>query len=146
MLRQHTAQELPLPPSQTPSESPSLSPQPQPTSTTAAGQGPSLSAATSSAIAMPVQQAPNPTEGQMAAAQKLVQEQRPQLWPLTGGALVAAAGLMGTGQKPPLDTAGFQPCRFMLQKLLSIHRKMSEHNIQNNLQQTKMSSEGCCKP
>lgn len=112
MSRQHTSQEVPLPPSQTPSESPSLSPQPpqpQPTSTTAAGQGLLLTAATSSAIAMPVQQAQNPTEGQMAAAQKLVQEQRPQLWPLTGGALIAAAGLMGTGQMPLVDTAVFQP-------------------------------------
>ncbi|DBA98743.1 TPA: hypothetical protein ACH3X1_014516 [Trebouxia sp. C0004] len=60
--------------------------------------GSPLSAATSSAIAMPVQQAHNPTGGQMVAAQKLVQEQRPQLWPLTGGALVATAGLMGTGE------------------------------------------------
>ena len=116
LLHQHSAQEPLQPPSQTPSESPSLSPQPPQatlTSTIAAGPGPPLSAAISSA-SQPLSHN-NPTEGQVAASQKSMQEQRPQLWPLSGGALAAAAGLQATGQNVP----ALQPKRKGLFKFAS---------------------------
>ena len=97
MPHQHSTQEPLQPPSQIPSESPSLSPQPsQPPPTLAAGPGAPLSAATSSDT-QPLPQT-NPTEEQVANGQKPMQEQHPQLWPLGGGALVAAAGPQATGQ------------------------------------------------
>ena len=96
MQHQHSTREpLQLPSQISSSESPSLSPQPpQPPPTFAAGLGAPLSAAISSA-SQPLPQN-NPTEEQVAAGQKPMQEQHPQLWPLGGGALVAAP--QATGQ------------------------------------------------
>ena len=61
----------------------------------AAGLGGPSSAPLSSASQSLLEK--NNTDGQ-AASQKPMQEHRPQLWPLGGGALVPAAGLQATGQ------------------------------------------------
>ena len=91
--RKHVAPESLLPPAHPPSESPSLSPQPPlapPPSNLPAGVNTMLDPAISSA-SQPLQQPHNPAEGQAAHAQMPTQEQQPQLWPLTGAALAAAA-------------------------------------------------------
>lgn len=82
-----------LPPSQPPSESPSLSTQPPvapPPSNMPAGINTTLNYATSSA-SQPLQLPPNPAEKPAAPAQIPLQEQQPQLRPLSGAALAATA-------------------------------------------------------